>query len=55
MVRSFRFIIFIGLVLASLVVDGIAAGVFNINVLPREFVQIVEQSPNILNVIGLEY
>jgi hypothetical protein len=55
MIRSFRFIIFIGFVLASLVADGIAAGAFNINVLPREFVQIVEQSPNILNVLGLEY
>ena len=53
--RSFRFIIFIGLALASLVADGLAAGTFNINVLPREFVQIVERSPGILNVIGLEY
>ena len=55
MIRSFRFIIFIGLAPASLVADGIAAGAFNINVLPREFVQIVERSPNILNVVGLEY
>jgi hypothetical protein len=55
MIRSFRFIIFLGLVLASLVADGIAAGAFNIKVLPREFVQIVERSPGILNVIGLEY
>jgi hypothetical protein len=55
MIRSFRFIIFLGLVLASLVADGITAGAFNINVLPREFVQIVERSPGILNAIGLEY
>jgi hypothetical protein len=55
LIRSFRLIIFIGLVLVSPVADGIAAGAFNINVLPREFVQIVERSPNILNVVGLEY
>ena len=55
MTRSFRFIIFIGLALASPVASGLAAGAFNIKVLPREFVQIVERSPGILNVIGLEY
>ena len=55
MTRSFRFIIFIGLALASPVASGLAAGAFNSKVLPRELVQIIERSPGILNVIGLEY